>query len=317
MIGTSALVYPAAGLVQLAQAAGATPITLEQAKKASAERRADGMHSLATAGTVSTRPSLLPLVDEHGQLGTGAWSPFGGMHYRFEQGRWLAFAGLSGRVHSTNGHGYGYGSAVLWSVHGQYVPARRIVLDLGDVAVHFEHARASERAARYRRRAGEHALRQHAYREAADHATRGLDSLGVLADSGERTQQELALQVTLGSALTATQGYAAPEVARTYARAWELCAQLGDPPQLLPVLLGVGRFYVVRGEFQTARDVGAHLLTFAEAAQDPVMRLAAHNALGVASLYAGDLDAAITRYFATVGRRWDEEWLVTASAHSA
>lgn len=163
----------------------------------------------------------------------------------------------------------------------------------GELAVHFEHARASERAARYRRRAGEHALRQHAYREAADHATRGLDSLGVLADSGERTQQELALQVTLGSALTATQGYAAPEVARTYARAWELCAQLGDPPQLLPVLLGVGRFYVVRGEFETARDVGAHLLTFAEAAQDPVMRLAAHNALGVASLYAGDLDAAL------------------------
>jgi hypothetical protein len=33
-------------------------------------------------------------------------------------------------------------------------------------------------------------------------------------------------------------------------------------------------------------------------------------------LAAGDLDAAITHYFATVGRRWDEEWLVTASAHS-
>jgi hypothetical protein len=33
---------------------------------------------------------------------------------------------------------------------------------------------------------------------------------------------------------------------------------------------------------------------------------------------AGDLDAAITHYFATVGRRWDEEWLVTAAitAHS-
>jgi predicted ATPase len=162
----------------------------------------------------------------------------------------------------------------------------------GELAVHFEHARSAERAARYRRRAGEHALRQHAYREAADHAIRGLGALGALADSRERTQQELALQVTLGSALTATQGYAAPAVADTYARAWELCAQVGDTPQLLPVLLGVGRFYAVRGEFQTARDVGAHLLTHAEAAHDPVMLLAAHNALGVASLYAGDLEAA-------------------------
>jgi predicted ATPase/DNA-binding winged helix-turn-helix (wHTH) protein len=163
----------------------------------------------------------------------------------------------------------------------------------GELAVHFERARSAERAVGYRRRAGEHALHQHAYREAADHATRGLDSLAVLADSREHTRQELALQVTLGSALTATQGYAAPEVAGTYARARELCAQVGDTPQLLPVLLGVGRFYVVRGEFQTAHDVGTQLLTFAEAARDPVMLLAAHNALGVVSLYAGDFEAAL------------------------
>jgi DNA-binding winged helix-turn-helix (wHTH) protein/predicted ATPase len=163
----------------------------------------------------------------------------------------------------------------------------------GELAVHFEHGRDFERAVRYRRQAGEHALRQHAYREAAGHATRGLDSLGAWPDSRARTRQELALQVTLGSALTATRGYAVPEVARTYARARELCTQVGDSPQLLPVLLGVGRFYVVRGEFQTAREVGAHLLTKAEATRDPAMLLAAHNALGVVSHYAGDFRAAL------------------------
>ena len=45
----------------------------------------------------------------------------------------------------------------------------------------------------------------------------------------------------------------------------------------------------------------------------------AHDAASVRDfLDAGDLDAAITHYFATVGRRWDEEWLVTAAitAHS-
>ena len=45
----------------------------------------------------------------------------------------------------------------------------------------------------------------------------------------------------------------------------------------------------------------------------------AHDAASVRDfLAAGDLDAAITHYFATVGRRWDEEWLVTAAitAHS-
>jgi len=162
-----------------------------------------------------------------------------------------------------------------------------------ELAVHFEHGRDFERAARYRRQAGEHALHQHAYGEAADHATRALESLRALPDSRERTHETLALQVTLGSALTATQGYAAPEVARTYARAWELCTQMGETPQLLPVLLGIGRFYVVRGEFKTARDVGTRLLTMAEATRDPTLLLAAHNALGIVSLYAGEFEAAL------------------------
>ena len=163
----------------------------------------------------------------------------------------------------------------------------------GELAMHFEHGRDFERAARYRRQAGENALRQHAYREAADHATRALGLLRAFPDSPERAQQELTLQVMLGAALTATQGYAAPEVARTYARARELCTQVGDTPQLFPVLLGLGRFYVVHGEFQTARGLGTHLMTMAEATGDATLRLAAHNALGIVSFYAGEFDAAL------------------------
>ena len=163
----------------------------------------------------------------------------------------------------------------------------------GELAVHFELGRDFERAARYRRQAGEHALHQHAYGEAADHATRALDSLRTLPDSRERTEEELALQVTLGTALTATQGYAAPEVARTYARAWELYTQMRETPQVLPVLLGIGRFYTVRGEFKTAHDVGTYLLTMAEAKRDPALLLAAHNALGIVSFYSGEFEAAL------------------------
>ncbi len=163
----------------------------------------------------------------------------------------------------------------------------------GELAMHFEHGRDVERAARYRRQAGEQALGRHGYREAADHVTRALDLLGGLPDSRERLQQELALQVMLGAALTAIRGYAAPEVARTYARARELCTQMGDTPRLLPVLLGLGRFYLVRGEFQTARDMGRHLLALAEATRDTNVLLAAHNALGGAAFYAGDFEAAL------------------------
>jgi len=89
-----------------------------------------------TAGTsMPTGPNGLTSggerIDEHGQPGTGSWGPFAGVHYRFEQGSWLGFASLSGRVHSENGYKYTYGSALLWSVHGQYFPTKRVVLDLG------------------------------------------------------------------------------------------------------------------------------------------------------------------------------------------
>ncbi len=70
-------------------------------------------------------------IDEHGQPGTGAWGPFAGVHYRLEQGSWLGFGSVSGRAHSEKGYGYGYGSALLWSVHGQYFPVKRVALDLG------------------------------------------------------------------------------------------------------------------------------------------------------------------------------------------
>jgi hypothetical protein len=89
-----------------------------------------------TAGTsLPTGPNDLSSggerIDEHGQPGTGAWGPFAGVHYRFEEGKWLGFASLSGRVHSENGHQYTYGSALLWSVHGQYFPVKRVAVDLG------------------------------------------------------------------------------------------------------------------------------------------------------------------------------------------
>jgi hypothetical protein len=70
-------------------------------------------------------------VDEHGQLGAGSWGPFAGLHYRFEAGKWVAAASLSGRAHTANDVGYTYGSALLWSAHGQYLPAQWVVLDLG------------------------------------------------------------------------------------------------------------------------------------------------------------------------------------------
>ena len=140
-----------------------------------------------------------------------------------------------------------------------------------------------------------HALRQHGYREAADHATRALELLKALPDSPERTPLKLTvLHMMLGSALTAMGGPTTPEVEETYKRALELSEQAGDVPELLPVLLGLGWFYLTRGSLRAAREVGNRLLTMAETTQDPAVLLAAHHRLGLVSFYAGEFEAART-----------------------
>lgn len=75
------------------------------------------------------------LIDPHGQVGTGGWGPFAGLHYRYEEGDWLAFASAAWRVRTEaryfDGTRYKFGDALQWSVHGQYQASRRWALDLG------------------------------------------------------------------------------------------------------------------------------------------------------------------------------------------
>jgi predicted ATPase len=173
----------------------------------------------------------------------------------------------------------------------------------GELAVHFEQGRAGERAARYRRLAGEHALGRHAYREAADHATRALDLLRTTSDTPGRDREELMIQVLLAGALTATQSWGAPEVAQAFARARTLCGRAGDAPQLWPILHGLVRFYLAVGQLSTARDIAGELLAAAERSLDPAPALAAHNTLGLTAFHTGEfaealihLDRAIALY---------------------
>ena len=155
------------------------------------------------------------------------------------------------------------------------------------VARHCTAAGQDEAAIRYWQRAGQRALQGSAHAEAIAHLTQGLAVLTTLPETPARLQQELDLQVALGPALRATQGHAAPEVERAYARARELCAQLGDTPQLFPVLRGLMLYYLNRGDLQTATQLGEQLLRLAQAQPDPAPRLLAHYQLGTRLVLAG------------------------------
>src|SRR5262249_40649448 len=95
-------------------------------------------------------------------------------------------------------------------------------------------------------------------------------------------QQELDMQITLGAALTATKGLAAPDVEAAYQRARALCQQGGETPQLFPVLGGLVRFYSGRMEYQTARELGEQILSLAQRAPSPAGLAHAHIMLGYA-----------------------------------
>jgi predicted ATPase len=90
----------------------------------------------------------------------------------------------------------------------------------------------------------------------------------------------------------ATQGYAAPEVEQTYARARALCRQIGETPDLFPVLFGLWAFHFAQAELATAHELAEQLLTLAQRVQEPALFLLAHSALALNLFYLGPLSRA-------------------------
>jgi predicted ATPase len=161
-----------------------------------------------------------------------------------------------------------------------------------ELAVHFEQGRDADRALRYLQHAADNALRRSAHADAVTHLTRALALLQALPETPERAQRELVLQTTLGPALMATKGYAASEVESAYARARELCRQVGETPQLSQALWGLWYFSLVRAEFQTARELGEQLLHLAQRVQAPALLLLAHRVLGQTLAFLGEFSTA-------------------------
>jgi predicted ATPase len=160
------------------------------------------------------------------------------------------------------------------------------------LAHHYTEAGLIEQALPYWQQAGERASQRSAYMEAISHLTKGLEVLKALPDTPERVQQELTLQLALGDALVPIKGYTAPEVEKAVTRARELCQQLGETPQLFPVLFRLGVFYLNQGELQTTRELSEQLMRLAQSVQDPYLLSVAHMALGCTLSLLGELTSA-------------------------
>lgn len=128
---------------------------------------------------------------------------------------------------------------------------------------------------------------------AIDYLNRALRALRDWPDTPERTQHELQIYLALGGPLMATKGQAASEVEDVYARAYGLCQQIEQTAQLLPVLAGLRRDYVVRGIREMAWDLAERLLRLAQHQGARTYELEAHHALGTTLFFRGELPGAL------------------------
>ncbi len=160
------------------------------------------------------------------------------------------------------------------------------------VAHHYSEAGNAPRAVHYWRSAGERARRLSANLEAIAYLTKGIEMLDGLPDDEERARQELALQAALGHANIVAKGHGAAGAEAAYARALELCGQLGDVAELAPTLFGLWRYYVVARPLEETNDVATRLRRLAEEKQDTELHVIAHYALGYTALCMGNLGDA-------------------------
>ncbi|OJT21631.1 hypothetical protein BO221_27910 [Archangium sp. Cb G35] len=192
----------------------------------------------------------------------------------------LMLAGLLQRQEAAGGAGYQFRHALFQEAalqaltrgvrrqHHQQI-ARVLEEDFPEVAEgqpellahHYTEAGEVEPALRYWKRAGLHASQRFANLEAVSHLTQALKLLAGLPDTPWRAQEELQLLLALGLPLVQVKGYSAPEVERTYVRAWELLLVVGDAlPGLALSFWGIYSYFLTQKRYSEAHALAERLV---------------------------------------------------------
>ena len=159
--------------------------------------------------------------------------------------------------------------------------AREMAAVLAD---HFERGRDPENAARYRRLAGERALGQHAYHEAAGHLQAALDAFDQVrsrpasGDPEDTVRWELEVCTALGTALMVTRGHGVPEVKKVRERARLLIERLDDPAIQFPTLFNLWNFSTTGADLAESKRLVTRMSELVARAENDEMALMFHSA---------------------------------------
>jgi class 3 adenylate cyclase/predicted ATPase len=157
------------------------------------------------------------------------------------------------------------------------------------LAHHFTEAGIVEPAINYWLKAGNLALSRSANAEAVKHLRRGIELILDLPPSPERVRKELDFYLALGPAVAATEGDAAHETSRVFARASELLGDGGTPTEQMTVLWGNYLAHTMRAEHSSAIEVARQCVILAAAHEHPGVSALASRFMGQTLHFMGAL----------------------------
>lgn len=157
---------------------------------------------------------------------------------------------------------------------------------------------ATRQAVVHLERAGGQALASCAFGEAERALLQARELLGTLPAGDHRL--EIRVQVGLGGVYSISKGFAFPEVAQAFGRARALCGETAQTTELMPALLGLWRFRLIRAELDRARELAEEMVRHARSRRRPAIRMLAEYALGSTVLFQGEPEAASRRLTAAV-----------------
>jgi DNA-binding SARP family transcriptional activator/predicted ATPase len=167
----------------------------------------------------------------------------------------------------------------------------RVEAEPESLARHFTEAGRSREAVAYWHKAGERAARRSANLEAVRHLRRGLEVIATVSNETWAARAELELQLALGTPLIAIEGYTADDTVQAFARARELCEQLGEVSRLFQAIYGLWANRAMRAEHDGARRLAEEFLSLAKHHGEIGPTITAHRVLGWSLSLLGELPA--------------------------
>ncbi|MEX0961161.1 MAG: AAA family ATPase [Burkholderiales bacterium] len=167
------------------------------------------------------------------------------------------------------------------------------------LAYHYSEAGLVRKAIDYLRVAAYQAVTRSANQEARNHIYGALEFLLTMPETLERKKEELELYTMLGPVLAALKGYAAADVAETYARAEALQQEVEDPSKAhafvrgkFQVALLQARYSARHSREQSAEELIEELGSLADRHHDMAYRTEVEIGRGVLVLFLGKFKEA-------------------------